>query len=223
PLQKKECVICTDNRSLSRFPSDPPTAHCAHNADVCRRCLRTWISTTFASKVWDEINCPICSERLNYEDVREFAPSKVFRKYRKLSTKAALEAIPGFHWCLMKSCKSGQVIEPATNKFRCVKCKKTHCIEHNMLWHKGETCREYEYRTNKKIRKEEEKASKKWMKEKAKHCPGCKRPIEKSYGCDHMTCSKCRHEFCWECLAPYLKKRDAGSVTHRAECLHHNP
>ena len=43
-------------------------------------------------------------------------------------------------------------------------------------------------RTNKKIKKEEEKASKKWLKEKAKTCPGCKRPIEKINGCDHMTC-----------------------------------
>ena len=146
PRQKKECMVCTDGRSLSRFPSHPPTAQCAHNADVCRRCLRTWISTTFASKVWDDINCPICSERLDYEDVREFAPSEVFREYKKLSTKAALENIPGFHWCLTKGCKSGQAIEPTSNKFCCVECRKTHCIEHNMIWHRGETCKEYDYR-----------------------------------------------------------------------------
>jgi hypothetical protein len=43
-------------------------------------------------------------------------------------------------------------------------------------------------RTDKKIKKEEEKASKRLMNTIAKTCPGCKRPIEKSYGCDHMTC-----------------------------------
>lgn len=43
-------------------------------------------------------------------------------------------------------------------------------------------------RTNKKLKKEEEKASKNLIKSISKSCPGCKRPIEKSYGCDHMTC-----------------------------------
>jgi hypothetical protein len=113
---------------------------------VCRRCLRTWISTTFASKIWDEINCPTCSERLDYEDVRESAPAHVFRKYDKLSAKAALEAIPNFRWCIMRGCKSGQVHEGSTRRFRCVSCKKSHCIEHEMAWHKGETCAEYDYR-----------------------------------------------------------------------------
>ncbi|KAF1365876.1 hypothetical protein EJ07DRAFT_92584 [Lizonia empirigonia] len=218
--KKKECIVCTDSRSLLHFPSQPPTAQCSHNADVCRRCLRTWIRTTFTSKVWDEINCPTCSERLDYEDVRQFAPSDIFRKYDKLSAKAALEAISGFRWCIMKGCKSGQVHDEASKKFRCVGCKQSHCVEHNIAWHKRETCAQYDYRTNKKLKKEENKASKQLMAKIAKICPGCKRPIEKSYGCDHMTCTKCRHEFCWRCLAPYKKKRDYQAVTHYRGCLY---
>lgn len=33
-----------------------------------------------------------------------------------------------------------------------------------------------------------------------KPCPSCKSSIEKNGGCKHMTCSRCKHEFCWECL-----------------------
>jgi len=32
-----------------------------------------------------------------------------------------------------------------------------------------------------------------------KPCPSCGAIIEKSSGCDHMTCSRCRCEFCFSC------------------------
>ena len=28
-------------------------------------------------------------------------------------------------------------------------------------------------------------------------------PIEKNAGCNHMTCSHCKFQFCWICLSPY--------------------
>lgn len=33
-----------------------------------------------------------------------------------------------------------------------------------------------------------------------KNCPKCGVIIEKVGGCTHMTCRKCKHEFCWVCL-----------------------
>jgi len=30
-------------------------------------------------------------------------------------------------------------------------------------------------------------------------CPRCTIPIRKAGGCNHMTCKKCSHEFCWVC------------------------
>ena len=42
-----------------------------------------------------------------------------------------------------------------------------------------------------------------WMAQNVKPCPFCKRNINKDGGCMHMTCRKCKHEFCWLCLGNY--------------------
>lgn len=44
-----------------------------------------------------------------------------------------------------------------------------------------------------------------WILAHTKQCPKCKRPIEKNQGCMHMTCSQCRHEFCWLCQGSWAE------------------
>lgn len=39
-----------------------------------------------------------------------------------------------------------------------------------------------------------------WMQANTQSCPQCFTLIEKSGGCNHMICSKCKYEFCWICL-----------------------
>ena len=45
-----------------------------------------------------------------------------------------------------------------------------------------------------------EVADKLWLAANTKQCPHCSASIEKNDGCNHMTCRKCRHEFCWICM-----------------------
>lgn len=39
-----------------------------------------------------------------------------------------------------------------------------------------------------------------WMQLNTNSCPKCQARIEKNGGCEHMTCAKCRYEFCWICF-----------------------
>lgn len=86
-----------------------------------------------------------------------------------------------------------------------------------------------ERKKEKEVRKrqEEEDASLKAVSELTKKCPGtrCGWNIEKTSGCDHMTCSRCRHEFCWICFAPFSGGsgiRTNGNTAHAESCPYHS-
>jgi len=52
----------------------------------------------------------------------------------------------------------------------------------------------------------------KWAKSNGvKYCPNCKRKVQKTIGCDHMTCTKCKYEWCWLCGRNYISG-------HHGEC-----
>ena len=70
-------------------------------------------------------------------------------------------------------------------------------------------------------RAREEEASRREVGRASQPCPGCKRPIQKRDGCDHMKCSQCRYEFCYKCLANYERIRWFGNSAHRSSCTHH--
>lgn len=36
-----------------------------------------------------------------------------------------------------------------------------------------------------------------------KPCPSCKAPTERNLACIHMTCSNCKHQYCWICLGAW--------------------
>lgn len=47
-----------------------------------------------------------------------------------------------------------------------------------------------------------------------KQCPMCNAMIELSYGCNHITCSCCDHEFCFQCLSPWgVRTCSTGACT----------
>ncbi|CAG8571893.1 1791_t:CDS:2, partial [Racocetra fulgida] len=42
-----------------------------------------------------------------------------------------------------------------------------------------------------------------WISAHTKECGKCHSTIEKNGGCNHMTCRKCKYEFCWVCMGPW--------------------
>ncbi|CAG8662918.1 28071_t:CDS:2 [Dentiscutata erythropus] len=96
----------------------------------------------------------------------------------------------------------------------CPKCGSKACFTHDVPWHEGLTCSEYDQRKN----NEQEVATHNYLLKETKPCPNCGVHIVKNGGCDHMTCKmpECKYEFCWICLADYnrIQIRVQNPLTH---------
>ncbi|NJR41447.1 MAG: hypothetical protein HC767_01075 [Akkermansiaceae bacterium] len=63
----------------------------------------------------------------------------------------------------------------------------------------------------------QEIASEQCLKRCAKQCPGCRTPIQRIRGCDHMTCTVCKKEFCWQCLALWPTPDRCGTSCNKRQ------
>lgn len=76
----QNCVVCIETLRLEAFPSRKITPACSHEPDVCLDCLAQHITSQSSNKMWNHIDCPSCSARLGYEDVRAFATAGTFER-----------------------------------------------------------------------------------------------------------------------------------------------
>ncbi|KIW01261.1 uncharacterized protein PV09_07300 [Verruconis gallopava] len=208
-------------KDIFSFP-DSDELLCDHPMDVCKACIQHQIHTqleTLGSRGWNKLSCPFCARTLSHAEIQRFAAKEDFEKYEQYYLLEVLSKEPGFRWCLSGSCKSGQLYEPSPymhTRIHCKVCDFAMCFYHQMPWHVGLTCAEYERKLAHGV---EEEKSEEWKKKNTKPCPGrgCGRPIVKGGGCFHMTCSLCRHEFCWECLADWHSVM-MSSANHKEGC-----
>ncbi|KAG9124332.1 translation termination inhibitor protein itt1 [Ceratobasidium sp. 392] len=67
----------------------------------------------------------------------------------------------------------------------------------------------------------QQKENENWLKERTMACPGCRTNVEKSQGCNHMTCARCAVHFCYRCgtklaaHSPYKHFEQPGSCYGR--------
>ena len=216
------CAICTNDVPRASIPSTI-TGKCSHPNRTCRACIASWIASRLDSSGHDSLTCPECNELLSEIDIKAFTTPEVYGRYEDQVLRSALSKDPEFHWCVAPGCHSGHLHAGSSPIFRCIQCGTRSCIKHNVLWHEGMTCTEYDSSARSSQRAREEAASIEKVKEMSKPCPGrgCGWRIEKKGGCDHMTCHKCRTEFCWRCSADYNDIRRYGNEAHKPTCHYH--
>ena len=87
-------------------------------------------------------------------------------------------------------------------KLRCTSCDLEWCFKCHAPWHEGATCKAF--RTGEKHFREWTKGLRENGDANCQRCPMCRVYIQRTTGCDHMTCNRCDTEFCYKCGGLYL-------------------
>jgi len=209
-----ECEVCCEEYDPDKEVIS--IQECGHS--LCINCYTEYLET----KLQDGPNCieATCSNmtcKLILPDAiwRRALSFEKFKRYQDFLFKSFVEISKRAKWCPGKGCN--MVVELKDNfdmsnskmiDVHCHGCNHVFCFECTESGHQPLDCE-----SNKMWRERTgntDKDCETWIKLNTKNCPKCKSPINKNQGCMHMTCSKCRFEFCWICLSDYRNHGSCG-------------
>ncbi|KAG1762033.1 hypothetical protein EDD22DRAFT_598669 [Suillus occidentalis] len=194
PSPSSVCPVCFTEASV------PTILTCGHT--WCTSCLEGYLVSAVENKAFP-LTClggdASCTERISITLAKKILSGEDFASLCDASFWSYVHARGDqFHHCPTPDCAqvyravSGGVI------LQCPSCLVRICSGCHADAHDGLTCEERD--------QAEDELYHEWAAtHDVKNCPGCKTPIERSEGCNHMTCIKCQTHICWECLATFPK------------------
>ncbi|KAI9723651.1 MAG: hypothetical protein M1812_000951 [Candelaria pacifica] len=192
-------ICCEDGPGLETY-----AMRCEHR--YCVDCYRQYL----AQKIKDEgeaarIQCPKdgCNRIVDSKSLDMLVATELKSRYQVLLTRTYVDDKDNLKWCPAPNCV--YAVDCAVKKRELNRIVPTvHCdCGHNFCFgciltdHQPAPCSIVK-KWLKKCEDDSETAN--WISANTKECPKCNSTIEKNGGCNHMTCRKCRHEFCWMCM-----------------------
>ena len=104
------------------------------------------------------------------------------------STALGLALAAGVASVVLTERSDREKLTPWGKRSTCLHCGTSVCFDCKQPWHPGTSCEQVEAA-----------AMAEWTeKHDSGRCPKCRTVIERSEGCNHMSC-RCGYEFCWLC------------------------
>ena len=199
------CGICYDDTENSETFS----MECGHV--FCRDCWVSFLETSATAgspMSFLNVRCPQhdCSARILSHHLQAIG-SQFYKKRSQAFVEAFIEFDQCFRRCTGPDCKFIGVIPTLGQRSLVTTCE--HC-ETSFCFHCGDTPHQPARCEDVAQWNKLKESSNFWIRRNAKPCPGCKAPIEKNQGCNHMICERCETQFCWLCLT----KLQAHSEDH---------
>jgi hypothetical protein len=189
------CQICTFSYKKEHFFHLPGCNH-----EFCRNCMGEHLASNIKDGKVVKIKCMDfeCQEEFTEKDIHNFGSEEIVKKYTKFTTDIRVETDPNLKWCPRNNCggfarrQRGRCCGWKDNAI-CNSCHNAMCFKCGAVAHPGASCNSVgnaelrEYIKNSNVVK----------------CPNCGFGTEKIDGCNHMTCAKCRYDWCWLCRGKY--------------------
>lgn len=144
------------------------------------------------------IICPEegCGSEITIGDIQEYIRGDLKDKYFEFSLHMFVENNSRTNWCPTPGCPALFELENNQETYKCPSCKNSYCLRCRTESHKGLTCAQVREMNN--LPPEDKNFMMFARGAHYKQCPSCSFWVEKSDGCDHMTC-RCKYEFCYKC------------------------
>lgn len=209
-VQRKTCNICFATKRAKKFT----TLLCGHNK-YCTKCLKELTKANLKDKSLTSVRCPhsTCKQPLCESDIRSITKNSMetLAAFADAGTNDVLNTHPHAKRCPTADCPYAFINDGQyAQTMQCPSCTQSYCTRCLINHPKKVSCE-----LAKKNRPIDPKTSD-WLQNHTKKCPSCTTRIEKNSGCDHMTCKKCNHEFCWKCKTPY--RSADGNQAHPNFC-----
>eukprot|EP00918_Siedleckia_nematoides_P001583 GHVU01003721.1.p1 GENE.GHVU01003721.1~~GHVU01003721.1.p1 ORF type:complete len:501 (-),score=60.13 GHVU01003721.1:999-2501(-) len=144
--------------------------------------------------------------------------SRVKEKYQDFTFNDQVNSHPELRFCPGPNCP---IVVRATvlkaKRVICKECKSTFCFRCGTDYHAPTDCDTIKKWLT-KCADDSETAN--YISAHTKDCPKCQVCIEKNGGCNHMQCTKCKHDFCWMCLGDW---KNHGSEYYECSRYKENP
>ncbi|QDS69686.1 hypothetical protein FKW77_009680 [Venturia effusa] len=174
----KRCFSCGFDLPFSEF--QPTLCECDPQRETCNICMEGTVDGQLKEGEV-EIPCDVCANPIPPEAVLGFLLEGELRnRYEEQLLLVALLKDPEYHECLNPQCNSGQLHPLGGHpRLRCCACQWYICTRHEIPWHDGFTCDEFDaivdnYASSIENWRSEDEIE--WM---ACRCPDCGIPIEK--------------------------------------------
>lgn len=151
------------------------------------------------------IQCPRdgCHRIIDSNSVRLLVEADAMARYEVLLTRTYVDDKENLKWCPAPECVYAvdcgvkkRDLNRIVPTVMC-RCKHSFCFGCTLQDHQPGPCSLVKMWLKKC---EDDSETSNWISANTKECPKCQSTIEKNGGCNHMTCRKCKHEFCWMCM-----------------------
>jgi len=209
------CPVCwcqLDSDTLSF------AAACGHQG--CVECWREYVKVKIEDGEVHSIRCIEvgCNYKLNELDVKQLISGPIYNRYLELSNAHFVAVNPQLRWCPNPACAQALEVDAMGGDFSkdamdakralniTCQCGTALCWQCGKSAHEPAACEMMDLFVDKLMplsKQEAQTRNEGWIASNTQMCPRCRAPIQKTAGCNHMTCTVCSNHFCWVCMRPW--------------------